>query len=152
MGFQAPQTYPAGNGKVSSASCDVSHTLTFYRLFIVEGAITVALAIVVFFCLPDCRFTPSVPLPRTMRSLTPNLVPGTAKWLTVTEKAFLQARLPENSPRSKEKNFVWKEVVTTLKDQRLWLFTLSWALMTSGASGVKFYQPTIIANMGFRSV
>lgn len=60
--------------------------------------------------------------------------------------------MPQNSPRAAEKNFVFQEVINALKDQRLWLFTLSWALMTTGASGVKFYQPTIIANMGFSGV
>ncbi|KAL4962375.1 major facilitator superfamily domain-containing protein [Aspergillus stella-maris] len=101
-------------------------------LFIVEGVITIVLAVVVFFCLPD--------------------FPATTKWLSSKEKAFLQARLPHNSPRAAEKNFVLKEVVKTFLDRRLWLFTLSWACMTSGSSGVKFFQPTIIANMGFSDI
>ncbi|KAL4942262.1 hypothetical protein BDV06DRAFT_211994 [Aspergillus oleicola] len=101
-------------------------------LFIVEGAITIVLAVVVFLCLPD--------------------FPTTTKWLSPKEKAFLQARLPQNSPRAAEKNFVFKEVVKTVLDRRLWLFTLSWACMTSGSSGVKFFQPTIIANMGFSDI
>ncbi|KAL3474392.1 major facilitator superfamily domain-containing protein [Aspergillus californicus] len=101
-------------------------------LFIIEGAVTILLAVVVLFCLPD--------------------FPATEKWLSPTEKAFLQARLPQNSPRAAEKNFVFKEVVKTFMDRRLWLFTLSWACMTSGSSGVKFYQPTIIANMGFSDI
>jgi hypothetical protein len=45
---------------------------------------------------------------------------------------------------------VWKEVTSTLKDKRLWLFTISWALMTCGKNGIDFYRPTIVANMGFR--
>lgn len=77
-------------------------------------------------------------------------VPGTSKWLSPTERAFLQARLPRNSPRAGEKDFVGREVVSTLKDKRLWLFTLSWACMTCGKSGITFYQSTIIANLGFR--
>ncbi|KAF3806259.1 putative transporter [Colletotrichum gloeosporioides] len=101
-------------------------------LFIVEGALTIVLAFVVWFFLPD--------------------FPATTKWLSPTEKAFLQARLPQNSPRAVERNFVFKEILTTLRDKRLWLFTLSWALMTTGSSGVKFYQPTIISNMGFSGI
>lgn len=77
-------------------------------------------------------------------------VPGNTNWLSPTEKAFLQARLPQNSPRSGEKNFVFKEVLDSLQDKKLWLFTLSWAFMTSGKSGVTFFQPTIFANLGFR--
>ncbi|KAH9243848.1 hypothetical protein K456DRAFT_1744470 [Colletotrichum gloeosporioides 23] len=101
-------------------------------LFIVEGALTIVRAFVVWFFLPD--------------------FPATTKWLSPTEKAFLQARLPQNSPRAVERNFVFKEILTTLHDKRLWLFTLSWALMTTGSSGVKFYQPTIISNMGFSGI
>ncbi|KAL4921862.1 major facilitator superfamily domain-containing protein [Aspergillus aurantiobrunneus] len=100
-------------------------------LFIVEGAVTIVLAVVVLFCIPD--------------------FPATTKWLSPTERAFLQARLPQNSPRATE-NFVFKEVIKTFCGLRLWLFTFSWACMTSGSSGVKFYQPTIIANMGFSDI
>ncbi|KAF5528377.1 MFS transporter prlL [Colletotrichum aenigma] len=103
-----------------------------YWLFIVQGALTIVLAFVVWFFLPD--------------------FPATTKWLSPTEKAFLQARLPQKSPRAVERNFVSKEILITLRDKRLWLFTLSWALMTTGSSGVKFYQPTIISNMGFSGI
>ncbi|KPM41481.1 hypothetical protein AK830_g5064 [Neonectria ditissima] len=101
-------------------------------LFIMEGILTILLAFVIWFFLPD--------------------FPSTTKWLSPKERAFLQARLPKSSPRASEKNFNWKEIVRSLRDRRLWLFTLSWALMTSGASGVKFYQPTIISNMGFSGI
>ncbi|KAE9576805.1 hypothetical protein CGMCC3_g7172 [Colletotrichum fructicola] len=110
-----------------------AHNISGWQwLFIVEGALTIVLAFVVWFFLPD--------------------FPATTKWLSPTEKAFLQARLPQNSPRAVEKNFVFKEILTTLRDRKLWLFTLSWALMTTGSSGVKFYQPTIISNMGFSGI
>ncbi|CEL00784.1 hypothetical protein ASPCAL00380 [Aspergillus calidoustus] len=101
-------------------------------LFIVEGALTIFMGVVVWICLPD--------------------FPATTKWLSPTEKAFLQARLPRSSPRAAEENFVFKEVLRTLRDRRLWLFTFCWAFMTSGSGGVKFYQPTIIANMGFSDI
>lgn len=41
------------------------------------------------------------------------------------------------------------EIVSSLKDKRLWLFTMIWALFTVGTSGVRFYQPTVIADLGF---
>ncbi|TIC96946.1 putative tartrate transporter [Colletotrichum higginsianum] len=77
------------------------------------------------------------------------IFPGNTKWLSPVESAFLQARLPPNSPRSSEKNFAGSEIIASLKDKRLWLFTLSWALMTCGKNGIDFYRPSIIANMGF---
>lgn len=85
-------------------------------------------------------------------SLTSNAVPPTAKWLTDREKAFIQARLPANAPRAAEQHFKFREIVDTLKDRRLWLFTLIWATFTVGTSGVRFYQPTVIANLGFTTI
>ncbi|KAI3337883.1 major facilitator superfamily domain-containing protein [Ustulina deusta] len=79
-------------------------------------------------------------------------VPETASWLTDKEKAFIQARLPENAPRAAEQNFNVGEIWSSLKDKRLWLFTLIWALFTVGTSGVRFYQPTVIANLGFTTI
>lgn len=75
-------------------------------------------------------------------------VPEQASWLNETEKAFLQARLPANAPRSREKDFDWSEIMTALKDQRLWLFTLVFATKTVGGTGLAFYLPTIVANLG----
>ncbi|KAI1126210.1 major facilitator superfamily domain-containing protein [Nemania abortiva] len=80
------------------------------------------------------------------------VVPETASWLTDKEKAFIQARLPENAPRAAEQDFNAGEIWTSLKDKRLWLFTLIWALFTVGTSGVRFYQPTVIANLGFTTI
>ncbi|KAK7702449.1 hypothetical protein SLS64_009741 [Diaporthe eres] len=79
-------------------------------------------------------------------------VPPTAKWLTEKEKAFIQARLPPNAPRAEEMDFDFREIISSLKDKRLWLFTLIWATFTIGTSGVRFYQPTVIANLGFTTI
>lgn len=57
-----------------------------------------------------------------------------------------------NAPRSAEKDFDWREFISTLKDRRLWLFLLCWAFYTVGTTGLSFYQPTVIANLGFTSV
>ncbi|GJC96012.1 hypothetical protein ColKHC_04838 [Colletotrichum higginsianum] len=77
---------------------------------------------------------------------------GSAQWLSDKEKAFIQARLPSNAPRAEEVNFNLSEIVDSLKDRRLWLFTLIWATFTVGTSGVRFYQPTVIANLGFTTI
>jgi len=65
------------------------------------------------------------------------------------EKAFVQARLPPNAPRAEELNFDLREIVNALKDRRLWMFTLIWATQTVGTAGCRFYQSTVIANLGF---
>jgi hypothetical protein len=69
--------------------------------------------------------------------------------LTEREKQFIQARLPPNAPRANEKDFQMREIIASLKDVRLWLFTSIWATFTVGTSGVTFYQSTVIANLGF---
>jgi hypothetical protein len=98
----------------------------------VEGVITIAFGIALYWIFPD--------------------FPPQAKWLTDKEKAFIQARLPGNAPQAAEVNFNWREIVESLKDIRLWLFTLIWALFTIGNSGVRFYQPTVIADLGYTDV
>ncbi|KAH8885818.1 putative pantothenate transporter [Thozetella sp. PMI_491] len=80
------------------------------------------------------------------------LVPATASWMTDEEKAFVQARLPPTSPRAAEKDFDLGEFIGTLKDVRIWLFLFCWAFYTIGTTGLTFYQPTVIANLGFTSI
>lgn len=77
------------------------------------------------------------------------IVPDTASWLSDKEKAFVLARLPKNAPRDSEKDFDLREFLRTLKDKKLWLFLLCWAFYTIGTTGLLFYQPTVIANLGF---
>ncbi|TQS32612.1 hypothetical protein Golomagni_07070, partial [Golovinomyces magnicellulatus] len=101
-------------------------------LFLTEGIATVIFGFVIWFIFPD--------------------FPETATWLTEREKRFIQARLPANAPRSKEANFKLSEIVDSLKDKRLWLFTLIWATFTVGTNGVTFYQSTVIANLGFTNI
>ncbi|KAI1658366.1 putative pantothenate transporter [Daldinia decipiens] len=101
-------------------------------LFLVEAIATIIMGVGVWFLLPD--------------------FPETASWLTDKEKAFIQARLPSNSPRATEQDFKLSEIVSSLRDKRLWLFTFIWAFFTVGTSGVRFYQPTVIADLGFTSI
>lgn len=61
----------------------------------------------------------------------------------------MQARLPNNSPRAAEAHFSLKELAATFRDVRVWLFLLCWAFYTVGTTGLSFYQPTVIANLGF---
>ncbi|KAL4889660.1 pantothenate transporter [Aspergillus ambiguus] len=101
-------------------------------LVLTEGIFTVLLGIAVYLFLPD--------------------FPSTASWLTEKEKAFAQARLPSQSPRAAESNFDLRELITTLKNKRLWLFLLCWAFFTVGTTGLQFYEPTVISNLGFASM
>ncbi|KAM3552102.1 hypothetical protein ARSEF4850_007547 [Beauveria asiatica] len=101
-------------------------------LFFVEGLATVLFGSIIWFVLPD--------------------FPETASWLTERGKKFIQARLPANAPRAAEANFNLSEIVASLRDKRLWLFTLIWATFTVGTQRVTFYQSTVIANLGFSTI
>ncbi|KAF5863561.1 hypothetical protein ETB97_009805 [Aspergillus alliaceus] len=79
-------------------------------------------------------------------------VPSTSSWLSEKEQIFIQARLPSNSPRAAEANFDLRELITTFKNKRVWLFLFCWAFFTVGTTGLTFYQPTVIANLGFTSI
>ncbi|KAI5357936.1 Putative major facilitator superfamily, MFS transporter superfamily [Septoria linicola] len=98
-------------------------------LLLFEGLLTVVFAVVIYFCLPD--------------------FPNTARWLSDREKAFVLARWPPNAPMADELHFRWSEIKEALKDIRLWMFTLIWATQTVGTHGTRFYQSTVIANLGF---
>ncbi|KAM6530281.1 hypothetical protein FALCPG4_008408 [Fusarium falciforme] len=101
-------------------------------LILTEGVFTIILGIIVYLVLPD--------------------FPNTARWMSQAEKDFIQARLPINAPRAAEKDFDWTEFWQTLKDPKLWLFLLCWAFYTIGTTGLQFYQPTVIANLGFTTI
>ncbi|KAL1986810.1 hypothetical protein VTN96DRAFT_5463 [Rasamsonia emersonii] len=110
-----------------------SHGLSGWQwLFLFEGVVTIVFGILLWFVLPN--------------------FPPDATWLSEKEKAFIQARLPLNSPRAEETNFRLREILDDLKDCRLWLFTLIWAFFTVGTQGLTFYQPTVIANLGFTDI
>ncbi|KAM3487820.1 hypothetical protein MY3957_008890 [Beauveria namnaoensis] len=97
-----------------------------------NGLATVLFGSIIWFVLPD--------------------FPETASWLTEREKKFIQARLPANAPRATEANFNLSEIFASLRDKRLWLFTLIWATFTVGTQGVTFYQSTVIADLGFSTI
>lgn len=128
-----------------------SHGLSGWQyLFLFEGLVTVVFGVAVIFLLPDCES--KIPKMTACCIADYRAVPDTAKFLTEREKIFIQARLPPNAPRAAEENFNLHEIYDALKDKRLWLFTLIWATFTVGTSGVRFYQPTVIANLGFTSI
>jgi len=101
-------------------------------MFLVEGLITIVFGVSLWFLLPD--------------------FPPQAKWLTEREKMFIEARLPSNAPRDSEANFNFREIIKSLKDSRMWMFTGVWAFFTVGTTGLTFYLPTVISSLGFTTI
>jgi hypothetical protein len=101
-------------------------------------------------CISCCQTVSTVSdLGPTEYELTTTIVPSTVKWLSEDERSFVQSRLPINSPKSSDKDFDWQEFKNTFKDYRLWLFLGVWGFYTVGTTGLTFYQPSIIAELGF---
>ncbi|ODO06734.1 hypothetical protein I350_04093 [Cryptococcus amylolentus CBS 6273] len=98
-------------------------------MFVIEALMGAALALPVYFFLPD--------------------FPDTAKWLTPDERHFLVARLPPNAARATDKAFDRKGVSDALKDPLLYAFTFMQMFSNLGAYGLSFWLPSIIASFGF---
>lgn len=86
----------------------VSESLFLSRVYLLEGLVTMALAFVVWFILPD--------YPRSKRS---------SKWLAEREQLFIEARLSEHAPKTSDPAFSLHETRLALKDPRLWAFMVS---------------------------
>lgn len=68
--------------------------------FVITGLLGLALAVLVFFCLPDWPDSP----------------PSRRQFLSPDEAAFMVARLPPNASKIGDKNFDWQAIKADLKD------------------------------------
>jgi sugar phosphate permease len=101
-------------------------------VYIIEGIITVLFSAVIWFVLPD--------YPKSPRS---------SSWLTPEEQEYLELRLSENAPRTDDPFFNKEEVVASLKDPRIYGFTLSQFLLNIAGYGLSWQLPTITTSLGF---
>lgn len=83
-------------------------TISFARVYILEGIITMLFFAVVWCMLPD--------YPKSAR---------TSSWLTQREQDFVEFHLLENAPKTHDKAFSKVEAVQSLKDVKLWSFMIS---------------------------
>lgn len=98
------------------ADMEGSRGLAGWRwLFIIEGAITVAVAIVAVFFLPQ--------------------YPGTTPWLSEDEKSIAEARLARDSADEQEDNVTAKEgLLMAVKDPKVWLLGITYLATIMGLS------------------
>jgi MFS transporter, ACS family, tartrate transporter len=91
-------------------------------LFLLEGIPAVLLGLVVIFLLPDA--------------------PGKAKWLTETEKKYVQKRIDEDALMSEGiAHFKLSDAFTS---RRIWLLCFIYFLLTVGIYGYEMWLPSII--------
>jgi MFS family permease len=93
-------------------------------LFIIEGLITIVVAICAMFCLPD--------------------YPATTKWLTEEEKTVTQARLIKDigaeNALGEEKISLMQAFIMAAKDYRVWVFACMQMATTASISYPHFFQ------------
>lgn len=105
-------------------------------IFIIEGAVTVLLAGLCYFCLAD---TPEL----SSRWLDPEEI----RFLALRKKATRGVIVVDENPNK----FDWKELFKVLTDWHLYLQVLNFWSNTVPNYGLKFSMPQIIKNMGYTS-
>lgn len=75
--------------------------------------------------------------------------PATAKFLTEKERSCVQARLESNSDASRVEGFTFGNVLTAVKDPKVWLYGLAFHTMSLPLYTLSLFLPTIIKELGF---
>jgi hypothetical protein len=100
-----------------------------FRLFIIEGSISIFVAFIAFFFLPDS--------------------PLKTRWLTADERQLAHDRIfADTTDRRHGETSVWKGFREACSDYRTWIFCLMDNLHLS-ANGFKNFLPTLVEAMGF---
>jgi hypothetical protein len=77
--------------------------------------------------------------------------PATASFLTPKERAFVIARLKEDSDAGQDEKFTWGGVTDALKDPKIWLYGLCFHTMSLPIYTLSLFLPTIIRDLGYTS-
>lgn len=97
-------------------------------LFILQGAVTLVVALVAFFILPD--------------------EPLTTHWLTPDERTLAHERIMRDTVGNKGETTSVSGIIEAAKDPKVWLFVLIQHAHL-GANGFKNFFPTAIESLGF---
>ncbi|OAX83846.1 hypothetical protein ACJ72_01776 [Emergomyces africanus] len=102
-------------------------------IFILEGILTVVVAVIAFFVIQD--------------------YPETAKFLTEAERAWVVHRLryQYSDTAVKTENFQWKYVKDALLDWQVFFALITWYGIVCPLYGISFFLPTIIKDLGYTS-
>jgi cyanate permease len=98
-------------------------------VFIVPGAITVALAIPVLLFITD--------------------FPEKAKWLKGEQLALVQKRLDEDRGEDINDKITPKKAVKAFTDPKVWLMSLMLCFVTTGTYVMAFFTPSILNGLGY---
>ncbi|KAI8628645.1 MFS general substrate transporter [Xylariaceae sp. FL1651] len=102
-------------------------------IFILEGTLTVVVAIIFFFTFPS--------------------FPEEAKWLTEEERTYIKARLQVDQGRNAaERKITFSDVVTVMKHHRTWLGGLMYFGLIVPAYSYALFAPTIISTYHYSPI
>ncbi|XHG09658.1 hypothetical protein AWENTII_012701 [Aspergillus wentii] len=113
------------------AGLDGSHGLAGWRwLFLIQGVITVGVAAVAFFLLPNS--------------------PLQTPWLNQEERVLAHERIARDTTEKQDGTSTWTGLREACMDYRTWVFALMCNLHLS-ANGFKNFMPTVVKTLGFDS-
>ncbi|KAI8339504.1 major facilitator superfamily domain-containing protein [Chlamydoabsidia padenii] len=101
---------------------------TWQLLFLIEGAPSVALALIAAWYLPND--------------------PETAKFLTEDERRYAVARLAKDAGAANDHSWSWAQVNSVFTDWKSWAYAIIYITGTSALQGVTLFLPSIISEMG----
>ncbi|KAE8315070.1 major facilitator superfamily domain-containing protein [Aspergillus transmontanensis] len=113
------------------AGLDKKHGLAGWQwLFLIQGVVTVGVALVAFFLLPNA--------------------PRSTQWLTAEERQLADERIKRDTTQREEGTSTWVGLREACMDYRTWIFALMCNLHLS-ANGFKNFMPTVVKTLGFNS-
>ncbi|KAF9870750.1 major facilitator superfamily transporter [Colletotrichum karsti] len=111
------------------AGLDGKHGLAGWRwLFLIQGVVTVGVAVVAFFMLPNA--------------------PLQTRWLTPEQRQLAHDRVARDTTEKRQATSAWSGLWEAATDYRTWVFALMGNLHLS-ANGFKNYMPTAVKSLGF---
>ncbi|KAI8941638.1 hypothetical protein NX059_002851 [Plenodomus lindquistii] len=111
------------------AGLDGKHGMQGWKwLFLIQGVVTVGVAVLAFFTLPNA--------------------PLQTPWLTPEERQLAHNRIALDTTEKREGTNVWKGLREACFDYRLWLFALMGNLHLS-SNGFKNFMPSVVKTLGF---
>ncbi|TKA53334.1 hypothetical protein B0A53_04352 [Rhodotorula sp. CCFEE 5036] len=120
----------AFSGLIAYGVGHINSKLAAWRiLFLVEGLPSLALAVVVFFCLPSR--------------------PDKTRYLTAEQKTVACTRLNSESQGGESMGIQWAGVRYALTDWRLYIIAISYSAMNLTLGSVSGFLPTIVKGLGY---
>ncbi|EEA24476.1 High-affinity nicotinic acid transporter [Talaromyces marneffei ATCC 18224] len=102
-------------------------------LFIIEGLLTVIIAVIWFWTLPD--------------------FPETVSWLSEDERAFIKAKLEKDTGKSAHAQSVtWRDALRVFKDYKIFVGGLAYFGLIVPAYGYAYFANSIIKSYGYSAL